>query len=261
MKILFGCICATLGIFAAQANAGAGCDLHAIAADVAYQKAVELIPVDVKQAAAWFHVAALHGDREALRMLSFVPRQYIRVVPTCADGELPPTGQTAETDSPGTQSDRFRPAQPPQEIDAMVRRLAPAYGLDPAFVLAVIVAESSYNSLVVSPKQAAGLMQLIPETARRFGVRDVFDPEDNVRGGMAYLRWLLAYYQGDVTLALAGYNAGEGAVDRYGGVPPYAETREYIRRIRHMYPTATHPFSPDLTAPSPIIKIVEAQGK
>jgi soluble lytic murein transglycosylase-like protein len=74
-------------------------------------------------------------------------------------------------------------------------------------------------------------MQLIPETAARFKVENVWDPEQNLRGGMAYLRWLLDYYDGDLTLALAGYNAGEGAVDRYRGVPPYAETRTYVSRI------------------------------
>jgi soluble lytic murein transglycosylase-like protein len=74
-------------------------------------------------------------------------------------------------------------------------------------------------------------MQLIPATAERFGVKDVWDPEDNLRGGMAYLRWLLKRFDGDVKLTLAAYNAGEGAVDRHGGVPPYSETRAYVSRI------------------------------
>lgn len=84
-------------------------------------------------------------------------------------------------------------------------------------------------------------MQLIPATAARFGVRNVFDPADNIRGGMAYLRWLLTHFKGDVTLALAGYNAGEGAVKKYGGVPPYKETRNYVRKIRRLYPADRHP--------------------
>lgn len=74
-------------------------------------------------------------------------------------------------------------------------------------------------------------MQLIPETAERFGVRDVWDPEQNLRGGMAYLRWLMQHFDGDLELVLAGYNAGEGAVQRHGGIPPYAETRTYVKRI------------------------------
>jgi hypothetical protein len=82
-----------------------------------------------------------------------------------------------------------------------------------------------------SHKNAQGLMQLIPATARRFGVKDVWDPEQNLRGGMSYLRWLLDHFEGDVKLALAGYNAGEEAVRRYRGIPPYAETRAYVERI------------------------------
>jgi len=78
-------------------------------------------------------------------------------------------------------------------------------------------------------------MQIIPETAERFGVTDIMDPVQNIRGGMAYLRWLLNYYRGDVSLVLAAYNAGEGAVDRYNGVPPYAETLAYVQRIRAAY--------------------------
>ena len=97
--------------------------------------------------------------------------------------------------------------------------------------LAVIEAESNFNPRAVSPKNAQGLMQLIPATAVRFGVENVWDPEQNLRGGMAYLRWLLDRFDGDVRLALAGYNAGEQAVHRHGGIPPYNETQDYVRRI------------------------------
>jgi soluble lytic murein transglycosylase-like protein len=103
--------------------------------------------------------------------------------------------------------------------------------LDPELVLALIEAESNFNPRALSPKNAQGLMQLIPATAERFGVRDAWDPEQNLRGGMAYLRWLLARFKGNVQLALAGYNAGEGAVERHGGIPPYAETRAYVSHI------------------------------
>ena len=96
--------------------------------------------------------------------------------------------------------------------------------------------ESRYNRLAVSPKGASGLMQLMPETAARFGVRNIFDPRENIMAGASYLRWLLDRFAGNVRLALAGYNAGEGAVDSYGGVPPYAETIAYIDRIRRIYP-------------------------
>jgi soluble lytic murein transglycosylase-like protein len=103
----------------------------------------------------------------------------------------------------------------------------------------------------VSPKNAQGLMQLIPETAERFNVRKPFDPEQNIRGGMAYLRWLLAYFKGNVALVAAAYNAGEGAVNRYAGVPPYAETKGYVRRIRELFQKDEHPFDPSITTPSP----------
>ena len=117
------------------------------------------------------------------------------------------------------------------EIAKMIRSLAPNYSLDPNLVLAVVEAESGFNSKARSPKNAQALMQLIPATASRFGVKDVWDPEQNLRGGMAYLRWLLDHFDGDVKLALAGYNAGEKAVERHGGVPPYNETQNYVKKI------------------------------
>ena len=95
----------------------------------------------------------------------------------------------------------------------------------------MVEAESNFNPQARSPKDAQGLMQLIPATADRFGVKDVWDPEQNLNGGMAYLRWLLDHFDGDVKLALAGYNAGEGAVEKHGGVPPYQETQSYVARI------------------------------
>jgi len=115
-------------------------------------------------------------------------------------------------------------------------KLAPAYGLDPKFVLEVVRAESNFDPRALSHKGAQGLMQLIPETARRFGVADPYEPIQNLHGGMAYLRWLLDHFDGDIELALAGYNAGERAVKRYGGVPPFTETRDYVRRILQRYP-------------------------
>ncbi len=142
------------------------------------------------------------------------------------------------------------PTPPPAHIKALVHKMAPTYGLDPDLVLAVISAESAFRADVVSPKNAMGLMQLIPETAERFGVRNVFAPEDNIRGGMKYLRWLLAFFEGDVTLTLAGYNAGEGAVVQYKGVPPYRETQDYVAKIRMVYAIKRHPFDKALVDPS-----------
>jgi len=129
-----------------------------------------------------------------------------------------------------------------QRIARMVVEEARQFRLDPRLVLAVMRAESNFDPLAKSPRGAQGLMQLIPETAQRFKVQNPFDPQENMRGGMAYLRWLLAYYRGDVPLTLAAYNAGEGAVDRFRGVPPYAETIAYVQRIRALYPFDRHPF-------------------
>ncbi|WP_372396823.1 transglycosylase SLT domain-containing protein [Azospirillum sp. HJ39] len=136
--------------------------------------------------------------------------------------------------------------KPPAEIRAMVQKMAPTYGLDPDLVLAVIAVESGYRVDVVSNKNAMGLMQLIPETAERFGVTNAFDAEQNLRGGMKYLRWLLAYFDGNVTHALAGYNAGEGAVLQYKGVPPYRETKDYVVKIHSVYARTYHPFNRDI---------------
>jgi soluble lytic murein transglycosylase-like protein len=118
-----------------------------------------------------------------------------------------------------------------REVETLVKGMAPEFELNPELVLAIIEVESNFNAKAQSPKRAQGLMQLIPATARRFGVTDPWDPRQNLHGGMSYLRWLLQRFNGDVRLALAGYNAGEGAVERHGGVPPYSETRGYLRRI------------------------------
>jgi hypothetical protein len=121
------------------------------------------------------------------------------------------------------------------EIRQLVTRVSLEHGLDPQLVHSVVTVESGYNVRAVSPKGALGLMQLMPATARQLRVRNAFDPEQNVRGGVRWLGRLLERFNGDVVLALAAYNAGEGAVLRYGGVPPYRETRQYVARIMQLY--------------------------
>ncbi|MEO6281296.1 transglycosylase SLT domain-containing protein [Roseateles sp.] len=151
------------------------------------------------------------------------------------------------------------PPQAPPAIVNYVKLLAPEYQLAPALVLALMAQESNFDPLAESPKKAQGLMQLMPGTAARFRVTRLSDPAQNIRGGMAYLRWLLAYFEGDVMLALAAYNAGEGAVDRYLGVPPYAETRLYVRKI--MAATGgqrLHPFDASVVGASPMLLRVKA---
>lgn len=119
----------------------------------------------------------------------------------------------------------------PQAFDELVTSLAKRHGVDARLVHAVITVESAYQPRARSPKGARGLMQLMPATAQRFGVTDVYDPGQNIAGGVEYLAWLLKRFNGDTRLAAAGYNAGEGAVDRHGGVPPYAETQVYVERV------------------------------
>ena len=123
------------------------------------------------------------------------------------------------------------PSIAPKQLSDMVDRIAKQGGVEAPLVHSVIQAESNYNPAAVSNKGAQGIMQLIPSTAQRFGVSNAFDPEENIAGGVKYLKFLLDYYQGDYTKAIAAYNAGEGAVDKYNGVPPYAETQGYVRNV------------------------------
>ncbi len=210
-------------------------------------------------AATFFDLAARQGHEHAQRMLRFTGAPT-RELPLCMqDPPEPEPVMTADIDPDleaafGTTADRKR-------VIEIVRELAPHFDIDPQLVLAVIGTESNFNPKARSPKNAQGLMQLIPETAQRFNVRDTFDPVQNIRGGMAYLRWLLAYFEGDVVLATAGYNAGEGAVDRYKGVPPYRETREYVKRIQTLFRKTEHRYDQNVTTPSPVLRtLVSRRG-
>ena len=122
------------------------------------------------------------------------------------------------------------------QIDGYLIDAGTKNGIDPLLLYSIMHQESSFKSHAISPKGARGLMQLMPGTAMRFGVTNIFDPRQNIEGGARYVRFLLERFDGDVTLTLAGYNAGEGAVEKYGWrVPPYAETQEYVRRISRRY--------------------------
>jgi len=139
-------------------------------------------------------------------------------------GETSFTGQ----DRPSIYLDR-------DGVEKMVREAAERHSVDPALVRAVIETESNWNPSARSRKGAVGLMQLIPSTAQRFGVNDAFNPKQNVEAGVRYLKTLLERYNGNLDLALAAYNAGEGAVERAGGVPHYRETRNYVQRVQDAY--------------------------
>jgi len=119
-----------------------------------------------------------------------------------------------------------------EPISDVIARYAKAFNLEEALIKAVIKVESDYNPKAVSSRGAQGMMQLIPETARLMDVGDPFNPEENIRGGSRYLRKMLDEFGGNLELALAAYNAGPGSVRRHGGVPPFAETRQYIKRVK-----------------------------
>jgi soluble lytic murein transglycosylase-like protein len=147
-------------------------------------------------------------------------------------------GDPAAVKTHAQPSDAPRPARfsIPAALKALVDAAAKQYGLDPLLLHAVVRAESGYNRQAVSPKGALGLMQLMPDTARRFGVTDPFDPKENLKAGAHYLSWLLKLFDGNIELALAGYNAGEQAVIRAGyRIPPYNETINYVPKVLGYY--------------------------
>ncbi len=210
-------------------------------------------------AAFFFHAAAEQGLEQAVRMLATVggPPNY---VPECMVDRAPPAMAPPPPRTAAVVPEVL-PADAPAHIVEIVKRHAPTYKLAPALVLAFIKVESNYEVIALSPKNAKGLMQLIPDTAARFGVSRPYDPEQNIRGGMAYLRWLMAYFEGNVPLVAAAYNAGEGAVNRYRGVPPYAETRAYVLRILAGYPRVSHPFDAGITTPSPQLPLMRSMAR
>lgn len=144
----------------------------------------------------------------------------------------PRTGRLVRTVVRRQPAVRMALAMPSAPLIETVERIAEENQLSASLVHSVIQVESNYDANAVSPKGALGLMQLIPSTARRFGVLNVFDPADNIQGGARYLKHLLGLYKGDQALALAAYNAGEGAVSRYGGVPPFPETQGYVAKVQ-----------------------------
>ncbi|MBB3117068.1 lytic transglycosylase domain-containing protein [Pseudoduganella violacea] len=186
-----------------------------------------------------FALAAEQGHAQARNMLALTPPLAGAALPDCMAPD-PPLLVDFEPEPEYVAASR--------SVRLLVDRLAPQFDIDPHFAMAVIAVESGFNAKAVSPKNAQGLMQLIPETAQRFRVKDTFDPEANIRGGLAYLQWLLACFEGNVQLVAAAYNAGEKAVASYGGVPPYAETRDYVQKIARLYRPASHPYRAGLAA-------------
>jgi soluble lytic murein transglycosylase-like protein len=200
-------------------------------------------------AAQLFTMASRAGSLQAVNMLRVVGNPAPDLLECLREKVAPP--QIAEVED--VTDSLFAGASPNQRsIIELVLRLAPEYQVNPKLAIAVIKAESAFNVNARSPKNALGLMQLIPETAARFNVKNAFDPVQNIRGGLAYLRWLLAYFRGDVALVAAGYNAGEGTVDRYRGIPPYRETQGYVKSILSVFNSTEHPYDPSIIDPSPV---------
>jgi len=201
-------------------------------------------------AASLFARASTLGYAYAQQMLKFVgPDQG--VLPACM---IPPPPSVPENVADQNDLDPFATLPPPKrKIADIVSRAAPTFGIDPRLALAIVAAESDFQPDARSVKDARGVMQLTAPTAARFNVANRANIVENVRGGLAYLRWLLAYYEGRVRLAVAAYNAGEGAVDKYGDVPPYRETRDYVRRVSRFFTRESHPYDPSIVEPSPAV--------
>lgn len=201
---------------------------------------------DDELAAFSFSLAAAQGHEYAQRMLNYLPAASR--TPSCLLEPLVEQNVLLAVQESTLALDLTSPEK--QKIVAMVKELAPQYAVDPALALAIIAVESNFRSAAVSHKNAQGLMQLIPDTARRFQVKNAFNPVDNIKGGLAYLQWLLAFFKGNVTLVAAAYNAGERAVERHRGIPPFPETQSYVRKIRAIYKKSSHPYAEGLTTPS-----------
>jgi soluble lytic murein transglycosylase-like protein len=146
--------------------------------------------------------------------------------------EAPVTPEAARTVTSAMVTPAAADPQRIEKLTPMIQKIAQETSLSPRLLHAVIAVESGYDAKAVSRKGAQGLMQLMPQTAQRFGVHNALDPTENVRGGALYLKWLLAYFDGDLKLALAGYNAGEFEVVKAGyRIPPFKETRDYVPKV------------------------------
>ena len=201
-----------------------------------YGSGREMMPNE-RVAALLVNKAAELGNERAKELLPYISRGLGSVLPSCMNE--PVVDVVVSQAAPNVKD----------YVERLVERWAPQYSIDPALVMALIRVESRFDPAAVSPKNAQGLMQLIPATASRFGVKNAFDIVDNLKGGLAYLQWLMSYFKGDVALVLAAYNAGEQAVDRYGGIPPYRETRDYVKQITAVYTKPTHPYRSEVVAP------------
>ena len=193
-----------------------------------------------------------HGKRVYVNAEPPAPRRTAPAKPAAKTA----TARIAPTATPRTSQ------LPKAELERIVQETASRHRVDPALVRAVIQAESGWKPDAVSRKGAQGLMQLVPGTAEQLGVNDTFDPQQNVDGGVKYLRMMLERYDGDLDKALAAYNAGPGAVDRARGVPNYPETRAYVQKVTDTYfRPGSGRASQVLGTSRPIYRIVDERGR
>lgn len=199
------------------------------------------VPEDRAMAASLLAVAAQQGHLQAMNMLETI-RYSAEKLPACVLERVNPPRQTFPSGSQvyaknGSLNDKLASLPKGRQwlID-MIKSIAQWHDVDPQLALSIVSVESNFQTHAQSSAHAMGLMQLIPATAQRFNVKDAFDASENVKGGVRYLRWLLDRYHGNIALVAAAYNAGEGAVDKYRGIPPYKETQDYVRKVLRYYP-------------------------